>query len=59
MTTSLGFVVTEVLRTPEPASPDPFIAALERADQGATGQADPPPCQPLGVRLGLAGDVDD
>jgi hypothetical protein len=55
MSTSLGFTVTEIERRPEPVCPDPFIVALERVAESTIGQAEAPPCQPPGARLGLAG----
>jgi hypothetical protein len=53
--TSLGFVVTETERTPEPVCPDPFITALEhRMDAD-----DAPSCRRVEMRLGLARDADE
>jgi hypothetical protein len=46
MRTSLGFTVTEVVRTPDPVCPDPFIATLEREPERGTVR-DAPAALPL------------
>jgi hypothetical protein len=54
MTQPLGFIVTEIERTLEPVGPDSFIVAIGLAEREPI-QAEPPPCQRSGARLGLDG----